>query len=243
MPKRYKHRLFVDQKLFADSEIGLGDEQTHYVRRVLRLRSADTVLCFNGGGCSYVARILEDSGKHLRLALEAEHEFQAEAMAQIHLVLSLTKKPDKVFQKASELGVTDIWPASSQRSELRVSTQRMEQKLQHWKAIIISSCEQTGRNRIPRLHNIRKLAEVIQNPPCANTHIFHPGAPLFSPAAAVKDTCLVIGPEGGWSDEEVELAKNAGFIFSGFGNNVLRADTAPVAALSILQHQWNWQLG
>ncbi len=242
MPKRYKHRIFIDQNLITGSEIELGREQTRYIGRVLRLRSADTVLCFNGNGSSYVAKILEGSGKHLRLALVAEHDFQAEGAAQIHLVLSLIKKPEKVFQKASELGVTDIWPVSSERCELRVSTQDMEQKLRHWKAVTISSCEQTGRNRVPRLHNIRKLTDLVQNPPCKRVYIFHPGAPPFSPEPTAKDTCLMIGPEGGWTDKEVELAENAGFVRSGFGNNVLRADTAPIAALAILHHHWEWQL-
>lgn len=236
-----KHRIFVGQDLSTGLEIVLGPEQTHYIRRVLRLRDTDTLLCFDGSGTSFIASIQNSQTKSLRLLLDCEYDFEIESLARIHLVHALTKKPEKMLQKITELGVTNIWPVSSQRSEVRLSPQRLEQKLHHWKGIIISACEQAGRNRIPRLHAVGTFTEIVQNPPCETTYLFQPGAPAFNPAKHPQDTCLVIGPEGGWAEEELELAAQAGFISAGFGKNILRADTAPMAALSILQHTWKWQ--
>lgn len=241
MANSQKHRIFVAQKLSTGLEVVLDPEQTHYIRRVLRLRDLDTLLCFDGSGTSYIARIRDSKNKNLRLLLDSEYEFQAKSPARIYLFLALIKKPEKVLQKATELGVTDIWPINSQRSEVRLSPERLDQKLQHWSAVLTSACEQSGRNRIPRLHSVGTFAEIVRNPPCKRVYLFQPGAPLFQPATTPRDTCLLIGPEGGWTDEELKLATHAGFVTAGFGKNVLRADTAPMVALAILQHTWSWQ--
>lgn len=238
---RQKHRIFVGQDLSVGLEIVLGTQQTHYISRVLRLRDSDILLCFDGSGTSFIAGIVDSQTKNLRLSIESEYDFQTESQACIHLVHALTKRPKKVLQKATELGVSDIWPITSQRSEVRLNPQRLEQKLYHWKAIILSACEQSGRNRIPRLHAVGTFSGIMQSPPCETVYLFHPGSPAFKPAARPEDICLIIGPEGGWAEEELEIALEAGVIAAGFGKNVLRADTAPVAALSILQSTWNWQ--
>ena len=241
MANSQKHRIFIEQDLSTDLEIILGPEQTHYIRRVLRLRNADTLLCFDGSGSSFVASIQDGPSKSIRLLVESKFDYQAESQARIHLVHALIKKPEKVLQKVTELGVTDIWPVSSQRSEVRLNPQRLEQKMLHWTGIISAACEQSGRNRIPRLHTLATFSEILQNPPCETVYLLEPGAPNFQPATRPVDTCLMIGSEGGWTAKELERATQAGFIMAGFGKNVLRADTAPIAALSILQHTWNWQ--
>jgi 16S rRNA (uracil1498-N3)-methyltransferase len=241
VPNNQKHRIFVGQELCAGLEVELGPEQTHYIRRVLRLKSSDTLICFDGNGSSFVASILDSQSRPLRLLLDSEHNFQKVIPARIHLIHALIKKPEKVFQKATELGVTDIWPISSQRSEAHLNPQRLEKKIQHWNRIILSACEQSGRNRIPQLHSVHAFTDIVQNPPAEMVYLLQPGSPTFQPPSQPKDICLVVGPEGGWAQDELQLALGAGFIAAGFGNNVLRADTAPMTALSILQHSWNWQ--
>jgi len=236
-----KHRIFINQGLSAGLEIKLRPEQTHYIRRVLRLKASDTLICFDGSGTSFIASIQDSQTRNLRLSINCECDFQSESLARIHLVHALIKKPEKMLQKATELGITDIWPISSQRSEVRLNPQRLEQKLQHWRGIIISACEQSGRNRVPQLHTVGTFTETVHNPPCDTTYLLQPGAPIFQPVRLPKDTCLMIGPEGGWTEKELEIALKAGFITAGFGKNILRADTAPMVALSILQHTWNWQ--
>lgn len=243
-----KHRIFIDTTLGAGLEVQLDSERAHYLTRVLRIKNADLLICFNGNGRSYLARLAclspTKNAKNLTASLLITSALPSSEgnKVRIHLVLALIKKPDKVLQKITELGVTDIWLVASQRTDTRLNEQRLLQKYKHWKAILISACEQSGRNYIPKLHKYRSFTEALSQTPAANSYILHPGAAVFNPDKKPQDTVLMFGPEGGWTDEEMKLANSKGACAASLGGNVLRADTAPIATLAILQHAWKWQL-
>ena len=235
-----KHRLCVDCELSPGSKVPLGAESAHYVSRVLRLKTGDELICFNGDGYSYLSTIMETGRRETIVSIESVLEFQTETI-RIHLVQSLIKRMDTLLQKTTELGVTDIWLMQSERSEVHVSDTRLQQKFRHWRAVMQSACEQSGRNRIPRLNPPLRYAELLNQLPCSHGYILDPGGAPFSPDAQPTDTVIMVGPEGGWTDVELQKAQASGLRTSCLGTNTLRADTAPLTALAIVQHTWAWR--
>ncbi|MBV1907287.1 MAG: 16S rRNA (uracil(1498)-N(3))-methyltransferase [Pseudomonadales bacterium] len=240
--KTPKHRIFTDAVLEVGSQVTLSTDRTHYVTRVLRLKNAAQLVCFNGNGHSYLARVTISSNKQTILTIETQIDYQEKQSEKLHLVYSLTKRPETILQKVTELGVTDIWPIKSQRSEARLSKQSLDKKYHHWRGTISSACEQSGRNRIPELHRLLNFSQFLEHLPCPSGYILIPGANTFRPPSIPCETFLMIGPEGGWTVEENTKAKAANIQAAGLGQNILRADTAPTAALAILQHTWNWKV-
>jgi 16S rRNA (uracil1498-N3)-methyltransferase len=147
---------------------------------------------------------------------------------------------DFVLQKATELGVTDIWLLETERTEVRITGPRVSRRETHWQRIVESAAEQCGRLRLPTLHGHAALNTLLEDPPAAQTFLLDPGAAPLDTAPAVADTLLLIGPEGGFSDAEREAARATGARSMGLGKLILRADTAPLAALSILRQAWDW---
>ena len=155
------------------------------------------------------------------------------------LAISRGDRMDYAIQKSTELGVTAVVPLLTERTEVRLKGERQAKKLRHWRQIAISACEQCGRNRLPTIHDIQPLSGWLGTVPDGSRLLLHPRAQygigdVEAPAAAV----LLVGPEGGFSDREVDAATAAGFRPFALGPRVLRTETAPVAALAILQYCW-----
>ena len=235
-------RLFVDAEFVEHEPLTLDAEQSHYLCRVLRLRADADVVVFNGDGSAWSARIENVNSRRCRLMIESRHLTEPAPLCRLHLAQALLKgeRQEYVLQKATELGATDIWLLRTERTEARIHPDRMTSRLKHWHRVLQSACAQCGRMRPPALHVTATLEELWPNLEGTRCYILQPGAPILSAPARPVDTALIIGPEGGFSELELHAAAAHGAIASGLGKVVLRADTAPQAALTIIRHGWGW---
>lgn len=237
-------RRFIDQTMIPGSTIDLPVDISHYFHTVLRLKEGANVLLFNGQGGEYVA-VLESTGR-LKQARILEHRAQeVESPLKVHLIQALAKgdKLDWVMQKATELGVAAITPVMTARCDVRLAPDRVHRKLEHWKQIVISACEQCGRNRVPPVHAPVSLIEWIQlsDATQATGIVLTPDQPNLTLRKLDPPTdwiILVVGPEGGLTDSELDPLHTAGFRSITLGPRILRTETAACAALATMQTLW-----
>jgi 16S rRNA (uracil1498-N3)-methyltransferase len=208
---------------------------------VLRQRRGDRVVLFAGDGVGYDATIVAADARACTVHVGTLVAREAEPRVRLHLAQALIKgeRLDFVLQKATELGVTDIWLTETERTEVHIEGPRVARRETHWHGVIIGAVEQCGRLRVPVLHAPQTLAAVLQRRIAAQTFLLEPGAAPLA-AAPPADTLLLIGPEGGFSDAERQLALANGARSIGLGRFILRADTAPLAALTVLRQSWGW---
>ncbi len=237
-------RFFVPPPLPLSPIFELPPEAAHHASRVLRLRVGDPVQIFDGIGNARDATISSIQGKHVVLDnLRACTGLQTEGL---HIVLaqamSSSEKMDWVVQKATELGAAEIVPVQTQRSVAKLSESRAEKRTEHWRSVAVSACEQCGRNTLPRLHAPLELAAWLNGMRDApgSKFILLPGGAASLPAQPKPQACstLLIGPEGGFTADEANLAQQAGFVPVLLGPRVLRTETAAIAGLAALQTLW-----
>jgi len=181
--------------------------------------------------------------KHLQVTLQKFDDCEHESPLTIHLGIGISRgeKMDLIIQKATELGVASISPLFTDRTEVKLKGERAEKKLRHWRQVAISACEQCRRNRLPRIAEPHLLDNWQKNVESDIKLVLHHRcqaslADMRSQAPA--SIALLIGPEGGLSTEEIALAEEDGFQPLALGPRVLRTETAPLAAISILQSLW-----
>ncbi|WP_035383918.1 16S rRNA (uracil(1498)-N(3))-methyltransferase [Ferriphaselus sp. R-1] len=224
----------------------LPPEAAHHASRVLRLRAGDAVQLFDGEGAALDARIREIVGKHVWL--EGLRPLPPEASPPLHIILaqamSGSDKMDWVVQKATELGAAEIQPVQTQRSVAKLSSERAEKRGEHWRGVTLAACEQCGRNTLPLLHPPQELSQWLAQlpPPAADERRFillPDGATMLAaqPRPQGRAT-LLIGPEGGFTPEEAQMARAVGFTPILLGPRVLRTETAAIAAIAALQILW-----
>ena len=235
-------RIYTPQSLTPDKTIALDVEAAHHVARVLRMQSGDELILFNGEGGEYRAAITAVDRKNVHVALGACDTSERESLLAIHLGIAISKgeRMDWVIQKATELGVAQITPLQTERVEMRLNGEREEKKSAHWRSVAISACEQCARNRIPIINPPQPLAAWLDNVVADAKFVLHHRSEdsLESIAQPPQSVALLIGPEGGLSDLEIALAEKKNFAPLRLGPRVLRTETAPLAALSILQFLW-----
>jgi 16S rRNA (uracil1498-N3)-methyltransferase len=237
-------RLFVSGALSNDAELVLAGEQARYLGRVLRSRPGDTVHVFNGVDGEWLATITSISKGAVHLHLESENSTATESPLKIHLVQGISRgeRMDFVVQKATELGVKRITPVLTHHGVVKLDTQRASKRQQHWQHIANSACEQSGRIRPPLIDApIALNAWFGASDPTGSTQlILRPGAATPLSAATRPDSklCLLIGPEGGFSEREYEDAGIAGFAATSLGPRVLRTETAALVAIALAQSTW-----
>lgn len=237
-----RRRLHVDVQLAPNSSLTLDPDRSHYLCRVLRQRRGDHVVLFNGDGDGYDAEVESADARACEVRVGAVTAHEPVPRLRLHLAQSLIKgeRLDFVMQKATELGVTDIWPLETERTEVHIEGRRVTRRETHWQRVIESAAEQCGRLRLPMLHAPMSLPALLAARPSARMLLLDPGAPALSGASALADTLLLVGPEGGFSDAEREAAQASGAVPMGLGRLILRADTAPLAALAVLRQSWGW---
>lgn len=235
-------RVFTDQPLASGTHIVLDSGASRHLLNVLRLQSAAPLTVFNGAGKEFAATLIGNTGGIARVALGVGCEPGRESPLAIHLGMSVAKgeRMGWVVQKAVELGVVTITPLLTERSEVRLNPERADKKHRHWQQIAISACEQCGRNRLPAIakpHNLPAWLAVTPMPGL----VLDPEAGLtLGQIAAPTQTqlSLLVGPEGGLTTAEIAAATTAGFTAVHLGPRVLRTETAPLAAISIIQARW-----
>lgn len=234
-------RLHIDSPLSANSEFELIGDRARYIGRVLRLGPGDELTLFDGRGGEYQATILSSGKNSVRLSIAGHLDRNVESPLAIHLLQGISRgeRMDFVVQKATELGVVRITPLITEYSVVKLEPRRAEKRLQHWRGIGVSSCEQSGRNVLPQVDAPQPLRSWLGEnfeAPGARL-ILKPGgkSSIRSVDNNVLELVLLIGPEGGFSDAEYELAEATGFSEIGFGERILRTETAAVAAIAALQ--------
>jgi 16S rRNA (uracil1498-N3)-methyltransferase len=233
-------RVHVVAALSPGARVQLAGTAATHVTRVLRLRVGDAVTLFNGDGNDYPSRIAGFG----RGTVEAEVERSVPARAESRLAITLvqgiarTERMDLVVQKATELGVAGIVPVATARSVVKLDRDSRERKLDHWRGIAVSACEQCGRARIPAIAEPLTLADMLAEAPADRGRLLlAPDAQLSLGAAARGQLAieLLVGPEGGLTEAEREAAIAAGFRACRLGPRVLRSETAAIAALAVIQ--------
>ena len=234
-------RIYTDAPLQSGQQLGLDEKSSHHLSRVLRHKVQDQLVLFNGDGREYQAVISSIDKKQVVVSVGSYSAPCTESYLQIHLGIAMSKgdRMDWVLQKSTELGVTAIYPLVTERTELKLKGDRLDKKLAHWRQVIISACEQCGRNILPSLHHpvtSQQWSESIEADRKLVLH--HRGAESIDSPASVGSVALLIGPEGGLSVEEIAHAQKQKFQALTLGPRVLRTETAPLAAISVLQYVW-----
>jgi 16S rRNA (uracil1498-N3)-methyltransferase len=234
-------RVYLDCPLELHTTISLPKETAHYLSNVLRLRVADELLVFNEKQGEFRASVTSAAKRSVEIELiELMQQGQPESSPTIHLLLGLSRgdRMDYAVQKSTELGVSEITPVYTEHGEVKLKSDRLEKKLQHWRRIAISACEQCGRLCIPVIHEPVLLMD-LQSVNTENKWMLDPSGGDELPQAITTNSIeLLIGPEGGFSAAEIDWARDSGFGIVALGSRILRTETAPVAALAILQHKY-----
>ena len=238
MPRFYTH-----QPLDTGMLLVLPDGVARHVQ-VLRLKEGDLITLFNGLGGEYTASIERLEKKHVQVQIKSFSAREAEPAHSLCLAQALPEgsKMDWIIEKAVELGATAIQPLMAARSVVRLSDERAAKRSAHWQGVIIATAEQCGRNRLPA------LAAPMPLRPWLAQHDLHPRI-LLSPRAtqplsdwarhhAPQALTLLIGPEGGFTDDEEQAAIASGALCLSMGERVLRTETAGLAAIASLNALW-----
>lgn len=233
-------RVFEPQVLATGTEVLLGERNQQHLVRVLRLGNGDKFIIFNGDGFEYAAEITS-AGKREAVARIGERSAPAtESPLLTHLgqVMSKGDRMDWAVQKATELGISEITLLSSQRCEIRLDGERQDKKRQHLLNIAIHAAEQAGRVRVPILHGPLPIESWIKTVNATLKLVLHPGGDNAALPTQCAQAALLVGPEGGLTEQEVDAALAKGFARFSLGPRVLRTETAPAAALSLLQSRY-----
>lgn len=234
-------RLYVDLPLVPGAPLVLPDGPARHLTQVLRVGVDAPLLVFNGDGRDYAARVIATGRQGTTLAVESAGVEEPPPPLAIHLALGISKgeRMDFAIQKSVELGVATIAPLFTQRSVIQLQGERLARRLDHWRGIITGACEQSGRRRLPRLGPATTLPEWLAESPGSGL-LLDPEAP--QPLAAIPpprgSITLLAGPEGGLSPTERDLARLHGFQGVWLGPRILRTETAPLAAIAVIQALW-----
>ena len=233
-------RLYTPQPLAIDATIELDGVAVNHLSRVLRARTGDAVTLFNGDGTDYRGEIVDLGKRHVHVALSGSSSPNNESPISTHLGLCISKgdRFDWAIQKATELGVSEITPVISERVDVKLPADRMQKKQGHWQQVVASACEQCGRAVVPVVHAPQAIAEWVAGCKSELKLVLHHHQDGALPEQAPRSVALLVGPEGGLTPEEVDAACAQGFQSVRFGPRVLRTETAPAVALSILGVQW-----
>lgn len=210
--------------------------------QVLRMQPGESVTLFNGAGGEFDAVIERMGRSDVSVIVRDHHAVEREAAREVHLAVGMpaNERMDWLVEKAAELGVASIQPLIAQRSVLKLQGERAEKKQAHWLAVAIAACEQSGRNRVPAVHPIAGLGQWLAALAAAQGQSrlllsLSAQANTFNAAASLAGPLLLLsGPEGGLTPQEEDLAIGTGFVRATLGPRVLRAETAPLAALAAL---------
>jgi len=235
-------RLFVDQPLAEGTSLTLEPDAAHYLRNVLRLKKGFQLTVFNGQGGEHAATVTEVHRKAVRLGIGEWRDINLESPLAIELGLSVSRgeRMDVAIQKATELGVAVITPVITQHCVVKLTEERRLQRHQHWQNIIYRACEQCGRNVPPKLNITADLAPWLVGNLASSRIIFEPAKvdTLKTYPQPKEGVVVLIGPEGGFSEQEVADAEQARFQALGFGPRVVRNETAAIAAIAAMQVLW-----
>jgi 16S rRNA (uracil1498-N3)-methyltransferase len=235
-------RLYFSGELCCGQSVKLNENTSKHLIKVLRTPVNTPLILFNGDGFNYGCKTHDKHQKATTVHIISKQAANNESPLSITLLQGLSRQ-DRMsvsIQKAVELGVTKIIPIMTQYSNVKLSPEKQAKKLLSWQNVIISACEQSGRSVLPELLPIRPMSSISSiSPSDASQFVLVPAAKKsFSQFEPKKEVMLLIGPEGGFSDEELKMLASNNFKAVSFGPRILRTETAGPAAISALQMLW-----
>jgi 16S rRNA (uracil1498-N3)-methyltransferase len=234
-------RLFTPMHLAAGKHIELDDDNGHYVRTVLRLKKDAEIILFNGAGGEYLCTVGEVSRKTVLIHIDKwlERTLESPLLVTLGLGISRGDRMDFSVQKAVELGVNQITPLLTERCVVQFKGEKKPQRLLHWQKIVQHAAEQSGRTTLPELTDIEHLQQWVSIQKGLKVFLDPYAESTLADINPIDmQVTLLTGPEGGFSDQEREVAKVAGFISIRLGSRILRTETASLAALAAVQMLW-----
>lgn len=236
-------RFYIAQPLQVGCELVLPSDLHRHAIQVLRLRVDDDLILFNGEGGEYLATLRVVKKRTATLTVISFDNVDRESPLITTLALAMIK-PDKMdfaLQKAVEMGVNFIQPLYTKRSVVKLKANRQDKKIAHWQGIISAACEQSGRTLIPHISAPATLESWLSHETTALRLVMLPDHyPLMKSLASIekKHVTLIVGPEGGFTEQEVDFLLSSDVTGIQFGARILRAETAAIAGLSLCQQQW-----
>ena len=234
-------RIHCEHKLGPGAQFALAPEAAQHVAKALRLKAGDSLVVFDGRGGEYDATIQRIDRDRVDVKVGAWRDAERESALAIGLVQGLPEadKMDWIIQKATELGVAWVQPVICERSVVRLSGDRAARREAHWRRVAVAAAEQCGRTRVPEVRPTLGFMSWIAAPSETARWMLAPGAPSIAAHAPPPSPLeLVVGPEGGLSEREREIALGRGFETVALGPRVLRTETAPLAALAAIHALW-----
>jgi 16S rRNA (uracil1498-N3)-methyltransferase len=237
-------RIYQDIKLSPGITIQLDKPAANHIVNVLRLSTNDSLIIFNGEGGEYSSKIISAVKRKVSIKLEKFSAIEKESPLKIHLLQGISRgeKMDFSIQKTVELGVSSITPIITERCGVKLSKERWGKRLDHWQKIIISACEQCERNSLPQLFPISTLTDYFSFASNKNTLKLTLNPYAQNTLSRIKtppqEIVLLIGPEGGLTDLEIQLAEKNNFKSLKIGSRILRTETAALTVIAALQSRW-----
>lgn len=235
-------RFYVDFVLSPDSVVELPDNVVRHLN-VLRVKNTEEIVLFNGNGKSYPAlpEVLEKRRASVRILREEATDNESPLNITLVQAVSAAERMDFTLQKSVELGVAEIRPVISERCVVRLSGERAEKRVARWQEIVVSACEQSGRNIVPKVLPLVTYAQALQQLPQETTKLLmslNRAQKLSDVRPQSGKVVFMVGPEGGWTEKEEQQAFDAGFQSVTLGKRVLRTETASLAAIAAMQTLW-----
>lgn len=234
-----RSRIYTSQPLLSAESVELTGAASHYLARVLRLSKGDPLILFNGDGRDYSAQISEVQSKRVLVRLLDSAIPGKESPLKITLVQAICRgeRMDYALQKATELGVFCIQPLISHRVEVRLDIARQAKRMKHWQGVVISACEQSGRAIVPEVKSPLSMFEWMAEADDSPRVVLDPFAEnkLSGLSVGGDVISILVGPEGGFTQEEVDAVRLSGLKAVSLGPRVLRTETAGPAAIAVLQ--------
>ena len=235
-------RFYVDFALSPDSVVELSDNVVRHLN-VLRVKNTEEIVLFNGNGKSYPAlpEVLEKRRASVRILREEATDNESPLNITLVQAVSSAERMDFTLQKSVELGVAEIRPVISERCVVRLSGERAEKRVARWQEIVVSACEQSGRNIVPKVLPLTTYAQALQQLPQETTKLLmslNRAQKLSDIRPQSGKVVFMVGPEGGWTEKEEQQAFDAGFQSVTLGKRVLRTETASLAAIAAMQTLW-----
>lgn len=241
-------RIYIEPENIIDTEMTFSIEQSHRISTVLRLKAGDSIIVFDGQGKEYRVILKKVKTNEIIGIIESMTLINRDPKLEITLIQGLPKfeKMDSIVQKATELGVKRIIPVITTRTIPSLTLQKTKLRLDRWQKIAISAAEQSGRTIIPLISPITNLDQGLLEIDSINLKLFFweeersvTLKSVLQKIDARNAAAIIIGPEGGFTKEEAKLAKQSEAISVSLGSQLLRTETAPIAALSILLYEFS----
>lgn len=234
-------RLYLAEPLITGSTITLPDAALRHLVQVLRMEAGESLTVFNGEGGEYAATLATASRKAATLAIGAYDPVSREAPIAVTIAQCVSKgdRMDYSLQKSTELGAVAFAPLLSARGVVKLDGERWEKKVEHWRGVVVGAAEQSGRTRMPTVDAPQAFETYVAAAHSGTKLILAPGgSALLASLSAPEQVTVLIGPEGGFPPQELELADRHGWLRLGLGPRILRTETAPVALLAALMSRF-----